>query len=217
MTERITHYPDYDVMSLKEEWDSNTREIVLKRLGPFPEKKLLSAHEQEMLKIISMHIIYDNHNDVIDWILHFIDKKLNNNIGESQRKPKVPPEKTLVKEGLKAIDEVAKQKYNNDFLNITIKQQFEILSALQLGKEVQIPEWSKIPQKALFKKLAELIITAYYSHPIIWSEIGFGGPAYPRGYVRIEFGLADPWEAKKEDATSYGFGEEDNNGKSESS
>jgi len=32
----------------------------------------------------------------------------------------------------------------------------------------------------------------------VWSEMGYGGPAYPRGYYRIEAGVTDPWEAKAE-------------------
>ena len=35
----------------------------------------------------------------------------------------------------------------------------------------------------------------YYSHPTAWSEIGFGGPANPRGYVRLYKDRRDPWEA----------------------
>lgn len=161
------------------------------------------------VQLLTMHIVYDNHDKIIDWVINYIDQKLNSNIGESQRKPEAPPEKILVREGLKALDKLAKQKYNLDFLSINVKQQFEILAALQLGKADQISEWSQISQKALFKKLAGLIITVYYSHPTIWSEIGYGDPAYPRGYVRVEFGLADPWEAKTENASRSGFGEED--------
>ena len=32
-------------------------------------------------------------------------------------------------------------------------------------------------------------------HPTAWNEIGFGGPASPRGYVRMDFDRRDPWEA----------------------
>jgi hypothetical protein len=35
---------------------------------------------------------------------------------------------------------------------------------------------------------------AYYSHPWAWDEIGFGGPAYPRAYMRLERGEAETWE-----------------------
>jgi hypothetical protein len=39
------------------------------------------------------------------------------------------------------------------------------------------------------------IVRAYYGHPTAWNEIGFGGPASPRGYVRMGFNRRDPWEA----------------------
>jgi hypothetical protein len=35
----------------------------------------------------------------------------------------------------------------------------------------------------------------FYAQPQAWSEIGFGGPASPRGYVRMDFDRRDPWEA----------------------
>ena len=35
---------------------------------------------------------------------------------------------------------------------------------------------------------------AYYSHPTAWSDIGFGGPANPRGYVRLAADRRDAWE-----------------------
>lgn len=27
--------------------------------------------------------------------------------------------------------------------------------------------------------------TAFYAHPLAWNEIGFDGPAYPRGYKNL--------------------------------
>ena len=208
MAEAKTHYPAYDVMALQDEWDSNTKEIVLKRLGPFPKAKFLKKDEEELIAKIAEHIIYDNRADILQWIVHHSDQKLYSTIGEGDRKPETPSERDLIRQGLKAIYKLAKTKHNKNFLEISTKEQFEIMAALQLGKAEQLPEWSKIPQKELFKKLAELIVSAYYSHPTIWSEIGYGGPAYPRGYYRVEFGLTDPWEPKLESANTAGFGEE---------
>jgi len=42
--------------------------------------------------------------------------------------------------------------------------------------------------------LLEDSVNVYYAHPWAWDEIGFGGPAYPRGYMRLENGLPEPWE-----------------------
>ncbi len=41
---------------------------------------------------------------------------------------------------------------------------------------------------------------AFYSHPWAWNEIGFGGPAYPRGYKNLGTGRREPWEVVERDA-----------------
>ena len=38
---------------------------------------------------------------------------------------------------------------------------------------------------------------AYYAHPYAWDEIGFGGPAYPRGYFALNNGAPEPWEPRE--------------------
>jgi hypothetical protein len=45
MQENRTRYPSYDVLKEKDQWDEHTREIVIKRLGPFPKNKFLKEHE----------------------------------------------------------------------------------------------------------------------------------------------------------------------------
>jgi hypothetical protein len=42
------------------------------------------------------------------------------------------------------------------------------------------------------------ITGVYYAHPYAWDEIGFGGPAYPRGYFALNNGAPEPWEAKEQ-------------------
>ena len=37
--------------------------------------------------------------------------------------------------------------------------------------------------------------TAFYSHPWAWNEIGFLGPAYPRGYKNIGLDARESFEA----------------------
>lgn len=198
MQENKTKYPSYDVLNEKEHWDEHTREIVLKRLGPFAKNKFLHEHEAEMIRDIAKHIIYDERKEILDYVVHHLDNTLSSPSGEDQRKVGTPPRDVLVHRGLKAIDKLAEKKYGAKFIEIDVKEQLTILEELDQGKAMQLSDWSKIPQKELFKKLATEIVSAYYSHPVVWSEIGYGGPAYPRGYIRVEKGLTDPWEAKRD-------------------
>ncbi|MDM4723605.1 hypothetical protein QTQ03_30055 [Micromonospora sp. WMMA1363] len=36
--------------------------------------------------------------------------------------------------------------------------------------------------------------TAFYAHPDAWSEMGFPGPAYPRGYKNTGVDRREPFE-----------------------
>jgi hypothetical protein len=198
MQENRTRYPSYDVLKEKDQWDEHTREIVIKRLGPFPKNKFLKEHEAEMIYAIACHIVYDQRKEILDYVIHHLDNTLSSPMGENQRKEGTPEQKVLVRLGLKATDNLAKKLYGAPFLGIDVQQQFSILDDLARGKAMTSEEWQGIPQKEFFKKLATEIVNAYYSHPIVWSEIGYGGPAYPRGYVRVEMGLTDPWEAKRD-------------------
>jgi hypothetical protein len=51
-----------------------------------------------------------------------------------------------------------------------------------------------MPVKRFWMMLMADCLEAYYSHPYAWDEIGFGGPAYPRAYMRLENGQPEAWE-----------------------
>ncbi len=66
---------------------------------------------------------------------------------------------------------------------------------MQAG-ELKAPQWGELRPDVFFKKrMARDVVLAYYAHPTAWSEIGWGGPASPRGYVRLDSNERDPWEA----------------------
>ncbi len=45
--------------------------------------------------------------------------------------------------------------------------------------------WEKLNSKRAWSVCMRMVLAAFYSHPWAWNEIGFGGPAYPRGYMRL--------------------------------
>ncbi|MEO8410539.1 MAG: gluconate 2-dehydrogenase subunit 3 family protein, partial [Propionivibrio sp.] len=54
--------------------------------------------------------------------------------------------------------------------------------------------WQRLPVHRWWALVLQDIVEVYYAHPWAWDEIGFGGPAYPRGYMRLERGQPEPWE-----------------------
>ena len=56
--------------------------------------------------------------------------------------------------------------------------------------------WEQLSVSHAFSLVMRVVLSSFYSHPWAWNEIGFGGPAYPRGYSR--FGSPDLQRAERE-------------------
>ena len=108
---------------------------------------------------------------------------------------KLPLQREAWKRGLHALDAEAQAAHGAPFATLEGAQQDALLKAMEAG-ELHGPAWEGMPPELFFKHhLLRDVVFAYYSHPTAWSEIGFGGPASPRGYVRTYFDIRDPWEA----------------------
>jgi hypothetical protein len=57
--------------------------------------------------------------------------------------------------------------------------------------------WAQMEVHRYWALIVQDCVEAYYAHPWAWDEIGFGGPAYPRGYMRLEHGEPEPWEVSE--------------------
>ena len=58
--------------------------------------------------------------------------------------------------------------------------------------------WKQMSIERFWQMLMQDAIEGYYAHPWAWDEIGFGGPAYPRAYTRLERGEPEPWEVEEQ-------------------
>jgi hypothetical protein len=202
MSDSKSHYPDFNVMEQKEHWDPHTREIVEKRTAERREGsyKFFNKEEAETLYSLCSVIVDDSRDSVLIFVLNHFDQKLSSNIGESERKKNVPKGAVLIREGLQALNLYCNQTHGSTFNQLEDKIQTDIVTKLANNSLTLEADNYKIPTKDFFTQILTESVSAYYSHPTIWSEIGYAGPAYPRGYVRSEWGLTDPWEAKRKDA-----------------
>jgi hypothetical protein len=97
--------------------------------------------------------------------------------------------------GLRALDAEARRAFGSRFREISATDQDRLLKQMQGGR-LRDPAWGEMPAATFFShRMAHDIVLACFSHPAAWSEIGWGGPASPRGYVRMDFDQRDPWEA----------------------
>lgn len=194
------HYPQFDVLSERDAWDPHTRQIVLSRLEEANPPKALTEAETTTLRTLLRCLLYERRDELLAFVIAEIDQTLTKPFGEAEREEGLPHGLDLMKQGLAALQQIADHRYGTPFHEIAEGDQATIVTDVQAGSAI---EASNPPvsmdtslQKAFFKQALKLAASAYYSHPHVWSEIGYAGPAYPRGYLRIERGLIDPWEPK---------------------
>ena len=192
-----TRYPSFQVMDEHEEWDTHTQTIVSNRLLASEPRTVLDTDELQFLQLVCSALVDDDRGDVMTYVIAHVGQSLQSSTGEGQRKYGIPEQKKLILDGIQYLGELRHQaKITNPNLD-EAESLTELLSQVSKGTAAHV-KWSSQLQCEWFKKMLNLTVEAYCSHPVVWSEMGYAGPAYPRGYVRGDIGRLDPWEAKEE-------------------
>ena len=192
-------YPGYDVMKKRfsPSWNEQTRSVIERRLTSCDAPRFFTPDEFATVGAVAARIV--PHSGAIP-VAALVDRKLHDGITDGYRATGMPREREAWRLGLKAIDAEAGLAYGLRFLVLQQDQQDLLLHRMAKG-ELGAHEWGSMKPRDFFeKRLAQDIVLAYYAHPVAWSEIGWGGPASPRGYVRLGFNDRDPWEAAEAEA-----------------
>lgn len=196
-----TPYLTYDVLDKWDSpsWNDQTREAIAKRLEKVPPRRFLSKEQWLLLEAIVARLMPQSDRDEPVPIVPWIDDMLHNNRGPGYRYANMPPMRDAWRKGLDAIAAEALNRHGKSFEQLCDREQDELLCDVQHNR-VEGQHWDGLPAGGFFlHQLLKETVGIYYSHPSAWSEIGYGGPASPRGYARLGFDERDPWEAKELD------------------
>jgi len=196
MTEHPT-YPGYDVLAKRHtlSWDAVTRRVIERRLAVSHEPRFFLAAEWAVADAVCRCILPQPADRPPVPLAALLDAKLLDDVGDGFREADMPYMREAWKQGISAIEAESQARYGSGFAALSSSDQDALLGMMHRG-ELSDPAWEGLGAKDFFtKRLLSDIPGLYYSHPTAWSEIGFGGPASPRGYVRMALDRRDPWEA----------------------
>jgi Gluconate 2-dehydrogenase subunit 3 len=191
------YYPGYSTMNQKKSWDRATRNVVTERVEKAAQNRFFLPQEVAVLEAVIDRLMPqdDRAEECTIPILPVIDERLFKNALNGFRYEDMPPDQDAYRLGIEAIDAMAQARFRQSFVELTVHRQELILKSLHDGTpDPEHATWRRLPVHRFWELLMEDCVTAYYSHPWAWDELGFGGPAYPRGYMRLENGLPEPWE-----------------------
>jgi hypothetical protein len=193
-----SRYPGYDVLAKRDtpSWDEPTRRAIDKRLHVSTAARFLTAAEWAVADALCRRILPQDEQGETVPLAALLDAKLLADHGDGFREADMPYMREAWRSGLAALDAEAKARHDGrSFAAISIDDQDALMAMMQKGM-LSAAHWPGLDAQKFFERRVLVDVPAlYYGHPIAWSEIGFGGPASPRGYVRLEGDRRDPWEA----------------------
>lgn len=125
-------------------------------------------------------------------LVALLDAHLFEGRGDGTRDEAMPWPGEAWRQGLAALDAQARSLAGCGFAALGPSDREALVAAMASGRL----RWRDLDAQCFFERrvLAD-VPPLFYGLPQAWDEIGFGGPASPRGYVRLDGERRDPWEA----------------------
>jgi hypothetical protein len=167
-------YLDFDVMEHRDHWDPVTRELLERRVEEVPELRFFDAREQRTLGAF-LDVVLDQPGEPRIPVLNMVDAKLHAGSLDGYRYEDMPEDPETWRRVARHLD---------GFADLPPERQKETVQAFAQGEL----DWDDLNVTRAWSVVMRIALAQFYSHPWAFNEIGFRGPAYPRGYMRRNMG-----------------------------
>ena len=191
-------YPDYDVLAEAQHWDEPTRAVVLARVASPPAIRFFNDVEARALRAFC-DVVTAQEGEPRVPVLEMVDAKLYEGKLDGFRYHDMPADTQTWCGVADHLDRSAAARgYADGFAAAPLEAQRELVQEFSEGKL----QWEGLRSDRAWTVVMRAVVAAFYSHPWAWNEIGFGGPAYPRGFARLAEGQREHWERASESAAA---------------
>jgi Gluconate 2-dehydrogenase subunit 3 len=187
-------FPGYDVLAEVDTWDAVTAGVVLARLGPPPPIRFFTPAEQAVGSALFDQLLDQRSRPKVP-VLELVDARLAEAITDGWRYEDMPEDGPAFRMTFNFLDEDAERSQGEKFPRLDWDIQADLVQRIQ-DLSTNKDEWHGLPAKHVWSLWTRYACAAFYSHPWAWNEIGFGGPAYPRGYKNLGPDKRERWEVR---------------------
>ncbi|HKU30615.1 gluconate 2-dehydrogenase subunit 3 family protein [Arthrobacter sp. NyZ413] len=183
-------YPGFSTLAQADSWDQATAGVVLGRIGPPPEIRFFTPQEEATAAALLDQLLGQRAEPRVP-VVNFVDSRLAEKQTDGWRYEDLPEDGEAWRKTLAALDHSAEELYFQPFAECPESEQAAVLQSIQdLGNGT----WQGMRASRVWGLWTRYAATAFYSHPWAWDEIGFGGPAYPRGYKNLGIDRRESFE-----------------------
>jgi len=184
------HFPGFDVLAQRRHWDDVTAGVVLARLS-LPDPPRFHTLTEEGVARALLDQILDQHDDPRVPVFEQIDARLAAGQTDGWHYEDLPEDGVAWKQALAALDADAHERCGPGFAEAGRHEQAHLVQAVQDQGD---RDWHGMRADRVWSLWTRYACTAFYAHPWAWNEIGFSGPAYPRGYKNAGVDRLEPYE-----------------------
>ena len=186
-------FPGFDVLDSVDSWDDVTAGVVLNRLAPTEEFAFFTPAEVAIAGPL-LDLLLDQDTDPRVPVLQLIDGRLAAGETDGWHYDELPEDAQAWRDTLRFLNDDAEARYHGrSFAHLVRDEQAVLVQAVQ-DLNTEGNTWHDWPATHVWSLWTRYACTAFYSHPWAWNEIGFPGPAYPRGYLNPGVNTRERWE-----------------------
>ncbi|MBS1674523.1 MAG: gluconate 2-dehydrogenase subunit 3 family protein [Actinobacteria bacterium] len=183
-------YPGFDVTEYAHHWDDATRSVVEGRLGRQPAMRFFTEAEEAAACALFDQLLYQRIEPRVP-VVQMVDVRLAENQTDGWHYSSMPTDGQAWRDSLAGLDADARAAHGLTFMRCPWAQQQAMLQAIH---DLEAARWHGMIAIQVWSLWTRYACTAFYSHPWAWNEIGFDGPAYPRGYKNLGVGKLESFE-----------------------
>jgi hypothetical protein len=180
------------VLAQARHWDLATAGVVLARLSPTTPLAFFSADEVAVARPLVDLLLAQDVEPRIP-VLELIDTRLARGESDGWHYDDMPEDAEAWRRTLAWLEQDAGARFRRGFAHLVADERAECVQAVQDLAHDGKP-WHEYPAAQVWSLWTRYACTAFYSHPWAWNEMGFGGPAYPRGYLNLGADRLEHWE-----------------------
>ena len=185
-------FPGFDVLGQARHWDQVTADVVTARTGPPPAVKFFTGPEEPCARAL-LNLLTGQEGEPVVPVLEMVDSRLAAGETDGWRYADMPEDGQAWRDTLSYLDADAGLRCGTSFAGASVIDQTALVQAVQ---ELKSADWHGLPAAHVWSLWTRYACTAFYAHPFAWAEIGFPGPAYPRGYKNTGVGKLEPFEVR---------------------
>jgi Gluconate 2-dehydrogenase subunit 3 len=183
----------FDPVSQVRHWDPVTADAVLARVAPPAPVKFFTAAEEACARSLLALLTGQEDVDLAVPVLEMVDARLAAGQTDGWRYADMPEDGQAWRDSLTHLDAEAYQRRGIPFADAPRADQQAMIQAVQ---DLKSGNWHGMPAGHVWSLWTRYACTAMYAHPAAWAEIGFPGPAYPRGYKNTGVDKLEPFEVR---------------------